>query len=687
MEELEYITQKALMKCSDGGAPGLFTPSYNTTVKINGCVVATAMDDKPMSNIPTFVICAKTQKPCMPVATMWQDTYSVKVKSQQTLLGKSCMQCGIGGKIEFLTSGQIPLSAAEEGEVKDMRDDVQKTYDEEQKEANKPWWQKAGEFALDMVPIVGPIVSLAKNVSEGNFGMAALDVGFLALDVVGLVATPFTGGASLAASTAAKAGLRATIKGAVKATAKKMSKEAIKAGAERAGKLISKLTVKSLTKGKLCVFACFPAGTPVAVKGGYTNIEDIQAGDEVWAWDEASGELALKKVVSTLQRDVHALVELSIEGETIYATPEHPFFVDGKWKEAGLLEVSDQVQLFISKQAKVESVRFTHEYAEAEVLHVDEAHELLDIGSVEDAENTTVYNLQVEDLGTYFVGWIKALVHNNAETKCLRAGLKKLYKELGEKFACFPAGTLVHTSTGNVEIEQIQVGDFVWAYDIIEKEKVLKQVTATYTNFADTLINIILSNGAAIKATKAHRFWVPEKQAWIEAEKLRIGMRLLCGQIEIEIRKTELLETELQPTYNFEVEDLHNYFVGACNILVHNAGESIFASLVKCNSEIYGIYDNVTEQIVYVGKTVQTNAERLAQHAAEKGLDLNRFDIRTLDDGNWTAYETAVKEQHFIKKHGTQIPKLTDEFAHVFNKINAVTERKFIKYFGLHKLC
>ena len=403
MEELEYITQKALMKCSDGGAPGLFTPSYNTTVKINGCVVATAMDKVPMTNIPTFVICAKTQKPCMPVATMWQDTYSVKVKSQQTLLGKSCMQCGIGGKIEFLTSGQIPLSAEEEEEVKGMRDDVQKTYDEEQKEANKPWWQKAGEFALDMVPIVGPIVSLAKNVSEGNFGMAALDVGFLALDVVGLVATPFTGGASLAATTVAKAGLRASIKGAAKAVAKKVSKEAIKAGAKQTAEMLAKLSVKNLTRGKLCVFACFPAGTPVAVKNGYRNIEEIQVGDEVWAWDEASGEVGLKTVISTLQREVHALVELTIAGETIYATPEHPFLVDGKWKEAGLLDLHDQVQLFTSKKARIESVQIVGAYADAEVLHVNDYHELLDIGSTENGEHTTVYNLEVEGYETYFV--------------------------------------------------------------------------------------------------------------------------------------------------------------------------------------------------------------------------------------------------------------------------------------------
>ena len=355
----------------------------------------------------------------MPVATMWQDTYPVKVKGQQTLLGKSCMQCGIGGKIEFLMSGQIPLTEQEEAEVNGLRDDVQKAYDEEQKEANKPWWQKAGEFALDMVPIVGPIVSLAKNASEGNWGMAALDVGFLALDVVGLVATPFTGGASLAATTAAKAGLRATIKASAKAVAKKVSKEAIKAGAKQTAEMLAKLSVKNLTRGKLCVFACFPAGTPVAVKDGYRNIEEIQVGDEVWAWDEASGEVGLKTVVSTLQREVETIIELTIEGETIRTTPEHPFFVDGKWKEAGLLEINDRVQIFTSTNAKVESIQFTGAYSEEEVLQVNDFNEVCYIGSTKNNENTKVYNLEVYGFATYFVGWIKALVHNTKAGVCL----------------------------------------------------------------------------------------------------------------------------------------------------------------------------------------------------------------------------------------------------------------------------
>jgi hypothetical protein len=47
------------------------------------------------------------------------------------------------------------LSKEEEDEVNNTREDVKKAHEEEIKEANKSWWQKAGEFAFDMVPIVG----------------------------------------------------------------------------------------------------------------------------------------------------------------------------------------------------------------------------------------------------------------------------------------------------------------------------------------------------------------------------------------------------------------------------------------------------------------------------------------------------------------------------------------------------
>ena len=408
MEALEYITKDGLLQCTEGSAPGIFTPTYNTTVKINGCVAATKVDMAPLTNVPSFVICKKTQKTCTPVTTPWLDTYPVKVKGQETLIGKSCINCGVGGKIEFIMSGQIPLDADEKAQLQAARDDVQKAHDEEMEEKNKPWWQKAGEFIVDCVPVVGPIVSLVKNVSKGNWGMALLDVGFLALDVASIVAAPFTGGASVVGATAAKVGIRQMVKAGVKQVAKKLSKEALEAAAKQTAEMLSKLSVKSLTRGRLCVFACFPAGTPVATKDGLRNIEEIKVGDEVWAYNETNGAIGLKPVVNTFNRTTDLLVNIEIDGEIITATPEHPFYANGDWKAAGLLETGDNILLFSGKLVKVKEVKYEGAHAPVEIDNNSfEASEIID-------ENTTkVFNFEVEGWHTYFVGLCKYLVHNS----------------------------------------------------------------------------------------------------------------------------------------------------------------------------------------------------------------------------------------------------------------------------------
>jgi Pretoxin HINT domain/Domain of unknown function (DUF4280) len=418
MEPLEYITKDGLLQCTMGSAPGIFTPTYNTTVKINGCVAATKVDMAPMTNVPSFVICKKTKKACVPVTTPWQDTYPVKVKGQETLIGKSCITCGIGGKIEFLMSGQIPLDAEEKAALNAARDDVQKAHDEEMEEKNKPWWKKAGEFIVDCVPVVGPIVSLVKNVSKGNWGMALLDVGFLALDVASIVAAPFTGGASVAGATVAKAGIRQAIKAGAKQVAKKLSKEALEAAAKQTAEMLSKLSVKSLTKGRLCVFACFPAGTPVATKDGLKNIEEIQVGDEVWAYNETNGAVGLKPVINTFNRTTDLLVKIEIDGEIITATPEHPFYANGDWKAAGLLETGDDILLFSGKLATVKEVKYEGAHAPIEIADtIFEEQEIIDENS------TKVFNFEVEGWHTYFVGWLGMLVHNAGV--CIKAVVKK----------------------------------------------------------------------------------------------------------------------------------------------------------------------------------------------------------------------------------------------------------------------
>jgi Pretoxin HINT domain/Domain of unknown function (DUF4280) len=407
MEALEYITKDGLLQCSMGSAPGIFTPTYNTSVKINGCVAATKVDMQPLTNVPSFIVCKKTKKACTPVTTPWQNTYPVKVKGQETLIGKSCITCGIGGKIEFIMSGQIPLDADEKEALKAARDDVQKAHDEEMEEKNKSWWQKAGEFVVDCVPVVGPIVSLVKNVGKGNWGMALLDVGFLALDVASIVAAPFTGGASVAGATVAKAGIRQLVKAGAKQVAKKLSKEALEAAAKQTAEMLSKLSVKSLTKGRLCVFACFPSGTPVATKDGLKNIEEIQVGDEVWAYDETNGNVGLKPVTNTFNRTTDLLVKIELDGEIITATPEHPFYANGDWKAAGLLETGDDVLLFSGKLAIVKEVKYVGTHAPIEI-----ADTIFEEPEIIDENNTKVFNFEVESWHTYFVGWLGVLVHN-----------------------------------------------------------------------------------------------------------------------------------------------------------------------------------------------------------------------------------------------------------------------------------
>ena len=55
--------------------------------------------------------------------------------------------------------------------------------------------------------------------------------------------------------------------------------------------------------------------------------------------------------------------------------------------------------------------------------------------------------------------------------KLSKEALKKSIDDVAKKllktcvFACFPAGTLIQTQHGTKPIEDIQIGDLVWAYD------------------------------------------------------------------------------------------------------------------------------------------------------------------------------------------------------------------------------
>ena len=138
------------------------------------------------------------------------------------------------------------------------------------------------------------------------------------------------------------------------------------------------------------VGVCFVAGTPVQTEKGSLPIEEIEVGMQVYAHDPETGETALKEVVNTFIRESSELVHITVNGEKITTTPTHPFWVPQKgWTRATDLRAGDMLQLLNGEYVIIGRVQ----------------HELLEMP-------VTVYNFEVEDFHTYYVGDTEVLVHN-----------------------------------------------------------------------------------------------------------------------------------------------------------------------------------------------------------------------------------------------------------------------------------
>ncbi|MBQ7262124.1 MAG: hypothetical protein IJR14_00240, partial [Synergistaceae bacterium] len=135
---------------------------------------------------------------------------------------------------------------------------------------------------------------------------------------------------------------------------------------------------------------CFDGDTIVATEAGAKRIDEIQAGDRVWAYDVETGELALKDVLEVFVREHDELLHIETErGVIIDATTNHPFWVEGKgWTAAGDLAIGDAFHALSDGVGVVTGL--TLEKLDAPVL---------------------VYNLDVAGFDTYFVG-DGVLVHN-----------------------------------------------------------------------------------------------------------------------------------------------------------------------------------------------------------------------------------------------------------------------------------
>jgi hypothetical protein len=140
--------------------------------------------------------------------------------------------------------------------------------------------------------------------------------------------------------------------------------------------------------GVIRAVSCFGAGTPVRTADGSRPIESIQVGDLVLSQDEATGSLAYRPVVAVHHNPPSTTFDVTIGGETVVSSEFHRFWVAGRgWVMALDLRVGDSIRA-LGRTAEVEAI--------------------------EEGQVQPVYNLDVADHRSFFVGKLGALVHDNS---------------------------------------------------------------------------------------------------------------------------------------------------------------------------------------------------------------------------------------------------------------------------------
>ncbi len=138
----------------------------------------------------------------------------------------------------------------------------------------------------------------------------------------------------------------------------------------------------------------FVAGTKVKTYNGLRNIELIQEGDQIFGYNFTVNENGYYDVTKVLTRETTDFIRINLPHDSLLVTPEHPFFVNGVWVEAGKLQKND-----ILINPSQQPIR------------------IISIKPVELENPTTVYNFSVDTTENYYVSMHEVLSHNCSITK------------------------------------------------------------------------------------------------------------------------------------------------------------------------------------------------------------------------------------------------------------------------------
>lgn len=190
--------------------------------------------------------------------------------------------------------------------------------------------------------------------------------------------------------------------------------------------------------------ACFVAGTVIAVPTelgiGYVPIEQIKVGDVVFSHNLDTGFCEKNVVTETFSKQTDTLIRLSIEGETITTTENHPFYCTdlNGWVSAESLKAGNHVLLMDGTSATI---------ASSETVSCDEP--------------VDVYNFTVANDHNYFVSSFGILVHNSCQEAARKSAVKNAWKNEVE---AVKNGTSKYNWTRK-ELKQLLTNGKVSGYD------------------------------------------------------------------------------------------------------------------------------------------------------------------------------------------------------------------------------
>lgn len=111
---------------------------------------------------------------------------------------------------------------------------------------------------------------------------------------------------------------------------------------------------------------------------------------------------------------------------------------------------------------------------------------------------------------------------------------------------CLPGDTFVDTPDGPKAIQNLQIGDFLYSYDLETNKVEMDTVSDSWCSGDRQCVKIKLKDSRNIEVGENHPFWVVNKQDWVRAQDLEINDEILdanigFGDISADVDEVKLL--------------------------------------------------------------------------------------------------------------------------------------------------